>query len=105
MWGMLVDHYPLAGLRLTTPRLELRLPTGEELSRLADLAADGIHDPEVMPFVVPWTDQEPAERARSVVQFHWLRLGSSTPQDWSLNRFVTIVQLVGRSVAPAFPSS
>jgi RimJ/RimL family protein N-acetyltransferase len=82
---MLVDHYPLLALRLTTPRLELRLPTSEELSALADLAAGGIHDPSVMPFSAQWTDQEPAERARSVIRYHWLRLSSSTPEDWSLN--------------------
>jgi RimJ/RimL family protein N-acetyltransferase len=81
---MLVDHYPLLGLRLTTPRLELRLAEPEELSALADLAAEGIHDPEVMPFVVEWTDQEPAARARSVVQHYWKRLGLSTPEDWGL---------------------
>lgn len=83
-WGMLVDHYPQLGLRLTTPRLELRLPAPEELSALADLAAEGIHEPDVMPFAVPWTDQEPATRARSVVQHHWLRIGGSTPEDWQL---------------------
>lgn len=81
---MLVDHFPPLGLRLRTPRLELRLPAPEELSALADLAAEGIHDPEVMPFGVPWTDQPPADRARSVVQHHWLRLGTSTPEDWNL---------------------
>ncbi len=82
---MLVDHFPLVGLRLTTPRLELRLPSLEELGALADLAADGVHDPDVMPFLVPWTDRPPDEIARSVVQHHWLRLGNWTPQDWSLN--------------------
>ncbi|MDT0346809.1 GNAT family N-acetyltransferase [Streptomyces litchfieldiae] len=82
---MLLDHWPLAGLRVTTPRLELRLPDGEELAALADEAAGGIHPPEEMPFFVPWTDVAPAERARSVVQHHWLRLGDWTPGDWSLN--------------------
>lgn len=82
---MLTDHFPLVGLRLTTPRLELRLPTPEELVALADLAAAGIHDPDVMPFSYPWTDQAPAEVARSVIQHHWLRLGNWTPQSWSLN--------------------
>jgi hypothetical protein len=28
---VLVDHWPLVGLRLTTPRLEIRLPTEDEL--------------------------------------------------------------------------
>ena len=81
---MLVDHYPLLGLRLTTPRLELRLAQPEELSALADLAAQGIHDPDVMPFLVEWTDQEPAAVARSVVQHYWRRLALVTPEDWGL---------------------
>lgn len=87
---MLTDHFPLVGLRLTTPRLELRLPTPEELGALASLAAEGIHDPDVMPFSQPWTDQPPADRARSVIQHHWLRLGNWTPQSWSLN--LTVLQ-------------
>lgn len=74
----------MVGLRLTTPRLALRLPCAEELAELADLAAAGIHDPAVMPFTVPWTDQSPAERARSVVQHHWKVLGSSTASHWTL---------------------
>jgi len=82
---MLIDHWPLLGLRLNTPRLELRLPSGEELAELADLAAQGVHEPDRMPFSVPWTDLPPAERARSVVQHHWLRLGNWTPDNWALN--------------------
>lgn len=57
---MLTDHWPQLGLRLSTTRLELRLPTGEELAELADLAAQGIHEPDRMPFTVPWTDLPPA---------------------------------------------
>jgi RimJ/RimL family protein N-acetyltransferase len=81
---MLVDHFPLLGLRLTTPRLELRLPSAEELAALADTAAEGVHDPDTMPFLVPWTDRPPAEVARGLVQYYWLRLGAWTPEDWSL---------------------
>jgi hypothetical protein len=83
--GMLVDHFPLLGLRLRTPRLELRLPSPEDLATLAEVAADGIHGADVMPFLVPWTDQRPAEVARSVIQYHWLKLGSWSPRAWSLN--------------------
>jgi RimJ/RimL family protein N-acetyltransferase len=82
---MLVDHFPLLGLRVRTPRLVLRLPSPEQLGALADEAALGIHDPQVMPFLVPWTDRAPAEVALSVVQHYWLRLATWTPQDWSLN--------------------
>ncbi|MEV4005116.1 GNAT family N-acetyltransferase [Actinomadura sp. NPDC049753] len=82
---MLVDHFPALGLRLRTPRLELRLPSPEELAALADLAAEGVHDPETMPFMVPWTDRPPAEVARGVVQHHWRTLGEWTPEKWELD--------------------
>jgi RimJ/RimL family protein N-acetyltransferase len=81
---MKVTHWPLHGLRLRTPRLELRLPGLEELEALAQLSADGVHDPGWMPFLVPWTDLPPLERARSVMQFHWRTQGDWTPQDWTL---------------------
>jgi RimJ/RimL family protein N-acetyltransferase len=77
-------HWPLLGLRLTTPRLELRLPSHDELAEQADLAAEGVHDPARMPFLHPWTDLPPPERARSVVLHHWRSLGSWTPESWSL---------------------
>jgi RimJ/RimL family protein N-acetyltransferase len=81
---MNVTHWPLYGLRLRTPRLELRLPSTEELGALGELSTAGVHDPGTMPFVVPWTDLPPAERARSVMQFHWRAMGNWTPEDWSL---------------------
>lgn len=79
-----MTHWPLHGLRLRTPRLELRLPGLDELDALAQLSADGVHDPSWMPFLVPWTDLPPAERARSVMQFHWRTLADWTPQHWTL---------------------
>ncbi|AIJ22096.1 GNAT family N-acetyltransferase [Amycolatopsis methanolica] len=85
---MLADHFPLLALRVRTPRLELRLPAPEELAALAELAAEGVNDPGSMPFLVPWTDQEPALVARSLVQFHWLRLGRWSPDDWGLDLVV-----------------
>jgi RimJ/RimL family protein N-acetyltransferase len=75
-------NWPLFGLRLTTPRLDLHLPSLLELDELADLAADGVHDPAEMPFGVPWTDASPADRARSTVQHHWASWGSWVPQEW-----------------------
>jgi RimJ/RimL family protein N-acetyltransferase len=73
---MLVDHFP---------RLELRLPSSEELADLADLAAEGIHGPDASPFIVRWTDAPPAEIARSVIHYHWRQLGAWSPRDWSLS--------------------
>ncbi|MGK4579637.1 GNAT family N-acetyltransferase [Kitasatospora sp. HPMI-4] len=103
---MLVNHWPLVGLRLITPRLELRLPHSEELAWLADLAAEGIHRPDVMPFSSEWTALPPTDRARAALQHHWLRMGNWSPDNWSLNlavfengRPVGVQALAARSFA------
>lgn len=80
----MTQWWPLAGLRLTTPRLELRVPTESDLDALASLAAAGVHDPGLQPFAVPWTDVSPPERARSVLQYHWSRRAAWKPELWSL---------------------
>jgi len=77
--------WPLAGLRLRTPRLELRLASDSDLCALADLAAAGVHDPAVQPFTFPWTDVAPAERGRSVVTYHWSQRAAWKPDSWSLD--------------------
>ncbi|MGI9008094.1 MAG: hypothetical protein ACR2FU_18185 [Streptosporangiaceae bacterium] len=70
------QYWPLRELRLRAGDLELRLPGESDLAALAALAADGVHDPAVQPFTVPWTDAEPADRGRSVLQYHWSCLGA-----------------------------
>ena len=87
---MTVSRWPVDGLRLITPRLELRWPALADLGALADLAAGGIHDPEVQPFGVAWTDVPADERAQAVLQWHWSTWGSWTPSDWSLNLVVDL---------------
>ncbi|HWB68278.1 MAG TPA: GNAT family protein [Mycobacteriales bacterium] len=78
------DWWPIYRLRLTTPRLELRIPTYDDLLALGDLAAEGIHDPAVMPFSVPWSDWPPEARARSTVQIRLRLLGALTAESWQL---------------------
>lgn len=87
---VLTDLLPQFGLVLRTPRLELRLPTQERLVELGQLAADGVHDPAEMPFLVPWTDVSPVERARATMRYRWRTWGSWTPHDWTLD-FVVLL--------------
>jgi RimJ/RimL family protein N-acetyltransferase len=75
----------MAGLRLRTPALELRWPSLADLDALADLAVLGVHDPDVQPFTVPWTDAPPDERARGLLQYHWSHWASWKRSDWRLN--------------------
>ena len=81
---MLSDLWPTYSLRIHTPRLTLRLPDAEELAVLAQVAADGVHEPGERPFLTPWTEGTPEDRARTVLQGHWDDLASWTPTNWSL---------------------
>lgn len=77
---------PLHGLRLRTPRLELRLGSREELRELAGLAERGIHPPAEMPFGIAWTDAvgEPGF-LDDFVAYHETALASWAPGSWTLN--------------------
>lgn len=78
---MLTDAWPLYGLTIDTPRVQLRLPREEELAALAELAGRGVHQPGERPFLTPWTEGSAEERSRSVLQGHWDRLGSWEVED------------------------
>lgn len=78
---------PLWEIRLRTPRVELRLPTADELEALYDVAAAGIHPPEEMPFGVAWTDDL---RHDAFVQFHQDAWRDWSPTKWDC-RFVTFL--------------
>ncbi|ALE07739.1 GCN5 family acetyltransferase [Arthrobacter sp. ERGS1:01] len=81
---MLNVYWPLAQLKLATKRLELRVPNDAELSELAQVAANGVHEPCEQPFLTPWTDLPPGERALHVMQQHWSRRGAWSVEDWAL---------------------
>ncbi|MET9659199.1 GNAT family protein [Streptomyces sp. NPDC006510] len=82
------QHWPLYGLRLRTPRLELRLPDLELLDDLASVAADGVHAPGEMPFTVPWTDASPGECGRAVFQHVLGTIADWSVRDWALSLVV-----------------
>ena len=102
----LVDVWPLYGLTIRTARLELRLPRDEDLAGLADQAAGGVHPPGEQPFLTPWTDGTPEDRAHSVLTEHWRGLADWSPARWQLGLGVFrdgaplgVVALMGRDFA------
>jgi RimJ/RimL family protein N-acetyltransferase len=78
------SFWPLFDLVVRTPLLELRLPREDEFAGLIDVADQGIHDPETMPFFVPWTDLEPERRARETAQWLWGHRANWSPENWTL---------------------
>lgn len=78
------QYWPLFGLRVCTPRLELRYPDDGDVAALAELAAKGIHDPNFMPFEILWTDVPSPELERNTCQFFWRQRAEWTSDDWHL---------------------
>jgi RimJ/RimL family protein N-acetyltransferase len=81
---MLSDHWPLFGLRIRTPRLELRYPSDDDLATLADLTRQPIHDPDFMPFTSTWTRAASPQRERDALRFWWRLRANLDVDDWSL---------------------
>jgi RimJ/RimL family protein N-acetyltransferase len=90
--GTGVTHpvWPLFDLRLRTERLELRLPTDDEIAALSAVARAGIHAPDEMPFSFPWTDKPSPRFEREFAQFHWGIRANWRPDSWDLELMVTI---------------
>jgi RimJ/RimL family protein N-acetyltransferase len=84
----LVRDWPLFGLRVRCADVELRLPDESDLAALADVVRGGVHDPAAMPFMVPWSDAPPDDRARGVLQYHWGRWATWSTTKWFLELVV-----------------
>ncbi|HVB51913.1 MAG TPA: GNAT family protein [Acidimicrobiales bacterium] len=79
------SSWPLFDLRIRTTRLEIRLASDEDLDALARVARKGVHDPKMMPFMKPWTDQPSPLLERGLVQWGWRHRAEWSPQNWTFN--------------------
>lgn len=77
-----VDHWPLFALRVRTPRLELVGVDDELAAALADLAAEGIHEPGFRPFLMAWDEVPPPHLQRNTLQFFWRQRSTWAPTSW-----------------------
>lgn len=86
----LAEVWPLFGLSIRTPRLELRYADDQDLLDLAARSHD-IHDPAARPFGTQWNraDSE-LDRERGVLAYSWARRSEVSPAAWSLT-LVTVV--------------
>ncbi|MEV0378792.1 GNAT family protein [Nonomuraea sp. NPDC050643] len=82
-------NWPVLDLRLTTPRLELRMPSLDDLDELADRALEGVHAPDRMPFGVPWTDAPAGELGANVIRYQLGVIARWQPEHWCCN-FVVV---------------
>jgi RimJ/RimL family protein N-acetyltransferase len=83
-------HWPLFDLRITSPRLQLRLPTDELTDQLIDTILDGVHPPDQMPFSVPWTRVPREQVPFNTLSYLWRELAGFTRDDWHLPLAVVV---------------
>lgn len=83
-----MDYWPLFDLKITSPRLELRIPTDEDIPGVIDAIKAGIHDPSWMPFSSPWTDAKSPEMERNTAQWIWKGRAEWTVENWRLGLVV-----------------
>jgi RimJ/RimL family protein N-acetyltransferase len=80
---MRTPHWPLFDLIVRTPRLELRYPDDDIVGAIGVLTAHPIHDPDTMPFSVPWTDCPPGAIERQALQHFWRVRATWSPTEWT----------------------
>lgn len=82
-------------LVLHTPRLELRPDDDPALDGLVTAAYGGVHPPDEMPFLVPWTDADPRYLGRGILQYFWSQRAALAPECWTVN---FVVRYEGRVI-------
>lgn len=81
----LTDLWPLFGLKLTTPRLELRPASDRDLPYVIAAAHAGIHDPDKSPFSYPWTDATGDELTQETLKYFWQCRAALSSRHWIIN--------------------
>lgn len=81
----LAEAYPPIGLRISAGPVELAGIDDDTAIELANLAADGVHPPDRMPFLHPWTLTTPDRFHVEFLRYHWGLRARFAPDAWSLD--------------------
>lgn len=76
--------WPLFGLRLRTERLELRMPSDDDLVELVAAIRMGIVGEEPYPFATTWYLEPEPQRTWRALAFHWRCRAGVTPDAFNL---------------------
>jgi RimJ/RimL family protein N-acetyltransferase len=75
--------FPLLGLRIVAGPVELRAITDDLIGPLTDLALEGIHGADEMPFTVPWSIEGPKVLPLNAAKYYWGKRTEFSPATWS----------------------
>jgi RimJ/RimL family protein N-acetyltransferase len=79
------DLWPVFSLRIGCGPLELRPIRDDDIPDLVDLARRGIHQPQDMPFYLPWSTRPISELGHEMASYYWRTRADFAPQHWTLN--------------------
>lgn len=92
----LAEIWPPYGVCITEGDLELRIARESDAPELVDLVISGIHAPDRMPFLFPWTRRPADEAPAEYLRFMARTKAGCTPADWDLQFVVRLDgELVG----------
>jgi RimJ/RimL family protein N-acetyltransferase len=77
--------WPPFGVRVVCGPLVMRPMRDTDFPEVLAVAHAGIHDPDAMPFYVPWTDPKGPEFERQFMQYHWRARADVSPEKWDLD--------------------
>jgi RimJ/RimL family protein N-acetyltransferase len=80
----LEEIWPQFALRIRSGPLDLTTIRDDDIPPLVELAERGIHDPQLMPFLFPWTDAPRTELARNMAVHYWSIRAANTVDHWGL---------------------
>ena len=90
------ELWPPFGLVVRSGDLTLSPVTDDDLPGLVDLVRSGVHEPDFMPFVYPWTRVEPEQVAQRFAAHHWSERAAFGPDHVSVDLAVRVSgELVG----------
>ncbi len=78
----LLAHWPMFGLRVRTPRLELRYADDDLVREIAVLAALGVRRHGQRPFDIDWDLVPSPHQERNTLQYFWSERAGWKPTDW-----------------------
>jgi RimJ/RimL family protein N-acetyltransferase len=82
--------WPLFDLEVRTPLLTLRYPDDALMIELVTLIGKGIHDPDDMPFSLPWTDEVSPGRDWNSYRYWWRTRADLSPDTWTIDFAVVL---------------
>ena len=89
MAPMTLDEiFPAFGVDISCGPVRLHGLRCEDIPAVTEVAAAGIHGPDFLPFLIPWSEVPRDQLAINSARFYWSSFAAFAPESWHLNLVV-----------------